>query len=142
MTINFSKAQKRIATLWFVFSLIIFTLFFLQTLLGKFEDKNQEAWGWLLPIILPNLTLMLSIFLSDIHNKKKNEANDSKVDVFFYRLTIGISFFYLGTILCIIIIQPLTSKNIINLMSESLIFLGPLQALVSGSIGLFFVNKK
>lgn len=142
MNIEFSKAQKRIATLWFLSSLIIFFVFFLQTVFGKFENNIKEAWGWLLPLVLPNLTLMLSIFFSDLHQQKKSEYNLFETDIFFYRLTLGISFFYLGTILLIILLQPLSTKSIFQLMSDSSIFLGPIQAIVSGSIGLFFINRK
>jgi hypothetical protein len=139
MRINFPKAKRKIATLWFVFSSLLFLLIFLQSIAGKFESKNQEAWGWFLALVMPNLTLMISVFVNDIN---KAEADISEIDIFFYRLTTGLSFFYLSAISLILLLQPLTEKSIIQLMNESSIFLGPFQGLVSGSIGLFFVNKE
>lgn len=139
MRINFLKAKKRIATLWFVYSLILFLIIFLQSLAGKFENKNQEAWGWFLSTILPNLTLMLSVFIIDARTAT---VDKSEIDNFYFRLTMGLSSLYLTSILLLILLQPLTTKSIIQLMNESSIFLGPFQGLVSGSIGLFFVNKE
>ena len=139
MSINFSKAKKKIATLWFVYCALLFLLFFLQSISGKFEDKNQEAWGWFLALIMPNLTLMISVFAYDISNPG---VETSQIAIFFYRLTFSLSLFYLSAILLILLLQPLTEKSITQLMNESSIFLGPFQGLVSGSIGLFFVNKE
>jgi hypothetical protein len=139
MKMNFSKAKRKIATFWFIFSSVLFLMIFFQSLAGKFESKNQEAWGWFLSAIMPNLTLMISVFIFDI---RATEPDTSEIDIFYYRLTIGLSCFYLGIILLLILLQPLTNKSIIQLMNESSIFLGPFQGLVSGSIGLFFVNKE
>jgi hypothetical protein len=139
MSINFAKAKRKIATLWFVYCALLFLLIFLQSISGKFEDKNQEAWGWFLALIMPNLTLMISVFAYDINNR---EVEISQIGIFFYRLTFSLSFFYLSAILLILLLQPLTEKSITQLMNESSIFLGPFQGLVSGSIGLFFVNKE
>jgi hypothetical protein len=138
MTIEFSKAKKLIATLWFIGGAILFFLILVQTITGKFEDKIQEAWGWFLPLILPNLTLMIGVFANDI---KTLSTQDVTVDNFYYRLTFALSFFYLLSILLIFLLQPIISFPIIELMHNSSIFLGPFQGLVSLSIGLFFVNK-
>lgn len=135
---EFIKAKKKIASFWFVFCGIIFVLMIVQSLNGKFEDKVSEAWGWIFPSILPTLSLILGVFLIDIKNsfiKKKT------IDIFYYRLTLGLSFFYLFTVLSILLSQPLIGKPIISLMKESNIFLGPIQGLVNVSMGLFFIKN-
>ncbi|WP_143305640.1 hypothetical protein [Chitinophaga vietnamensis] len=139
MNTSFPEAKKKIAIFWFVVSAIIFTIVFVQTLGGKFEDNSQEAWGWVTSAILPNLTLMLSVFLFDI---KAAAPERSFVDIFYYRITIGLSIFYLGVIILMILLQPLTNKPLLQLMKESSIYMGPFQGLVSGAIGLFFVKQQ
>lgn len=141
MKIVFELGKRKIASLWFIFSGLIFLAMFLQAIIGKFENYNQEAWGWFSALVLPNLSLMLSVFISDFN---KNITKQLEVDIFFYRLTFGMSFLYLISILLVLIIQPtsLTQKPIILLMNESYIFLGPFQGLVSGSLGFFFIKSK
>lgn len=136
--INFYEGQRKIAYMWFGFSAILFLLIFLQYILGKFENKNQEAWGWFFGLILPNLTLMLTVFVTDTNNKD----DTSEIRMFYYRLTAGLSIFYFMSISLIILLQPMIQKPIIQLMSESNLFLVPIQGVVSGSIGLFFVKKE
>jgi len=138
MKIEFTKSKKKIASIWFISAVILFTLFLFQSLLGKFEDKSQQAWGWFLASLMPNLTLMISVFVKDI---TISEIDKSEVDIFYVRLTMGLSLAYLTSILLILLVQPLTAKPIIQIMNESSIFLGPFQGLVSGSIGLFFLKK-
>jgi len=139
MKVEFTNAKKKIATFWFVFSLILFLIVFIQTITGKFENNVQEAWGWLFALILPNLTVIISTFVSDIN---RPDVDTSKVDIFYLRLTLGLSLIYLLAVITILLLQPATSKTIIQLMRESSIFLGPMQGLVSGSLGLFFLKKE
>jgi hypothetical protein len=139
MKIEFFKAKKHIATLWFILSSILFLLFLFQTLMGKYENKIQEAWGWLFLMILPTLTLMISVFVVDI-NATQNEPFE--VDIFFYRLTMALSALYLIAIIIVILAQAAIGTPSIQNMNQASIFLAPVQGLVSGSIGLFFTKKE
>lgn len=136
--IEFNSAKKKIATLWFLLVCLIFVLMFIQTLMGKYENKVSEAWGWLFPSVLPTLSLILTVFIFDIKNPQ-NQA--MRVDRFYFRLVYFLSFFYLVLILFILLLQPVTGKPIIFLMKDSSIYLGPFQGIISGSMGLFFVKK-
>jgi hypothetical protein len=138
MRIAFTLAKKKIATLWFSYALVLFLIIFFQSIMGKFEDKNQIAWGWFLSNVMPSLSLMLSIFLADVRNQNND---DTEIDRFYYRLTMGLSILYLTLLILILLMQPLIAKPIITLMNESSIYLGPFQGLVSGSLGLFFIQK-
>jgi len=138
--IEFSAAKKKIAVLWFIFVGCIFVLMFIQTMTGKYEDKDTEAWGWLFPSVIPTLSLILSVFLFDIQSEDSKVFN---IDRFYFRLVFFLSIFYLSVILLILLIQPLLNDQpLISLMKNSSIYLGPFQGVISGAMGLFFIKKK
>jgi len=136
---EFTKAKKNIAVLWFIASGIIFLLMIAQSFSGKFENKIDEAWGWIFPSIIPTLSLILGVFFVDMKNSLTVKKN---IDNFYFKLTIYLSAFYLLSILSILLLQPLINKPIIPLMKQSNIFLGPFQGLVTASIGLFFIKNE
>ena len=133
------KAKKRIATLWFVLGGLLFILVLLQSILGKFENKSNEAWSWFFPNILPTLSLMLSVFLFDMRKKVKVER---EINNFYFRLTFGLSLVYLITVLITLLIQPFTESSAISLMKNSNLYLGPFQGLITASIGLLFTSAE
>ena len=135
---NLFEAKKKLSILWFTFAAVLFLIVLIQSLLGKYEDKINEAWGWFFPNILPTLSLMISVFLFDLKNKKTNYG----IEILYFRISYGLSVVYLITILLTILIEPLSPKSIIQIMKESNLYLGPLQGLVAGAIGLLFVKSK
>ena len=139
MKIDYFLAKKNLATLWFVLVGLVFLLMFFQTLNGKFEKNVNEAWGWLFPTVLPTLSLILTVFVFDMRNTQKQVV---KVDRFYFRLVFSLSLFYMIIILLILLSQPFTGQPIITLMKDSNIYLGPIQAIISGAMGLFFVKKE
>jgi hypothetical protein len=139
MKIDYLLAKKNLATLWFVLVGLVFILMFIQTLSGKFEDNVNEAWGWLFPTVLPTLSLILTVFVFDIRNTQKQVL---KVDRFYFRLVFSLSLFYMILILSILLLQPFFGQPIISLMKGSNIYLGPIQAIITGAMGLFFIKKE
>lgn len=139
MKIDYLLAKKNLATLWFVLVGLVFLLMFFQTLNGKFEQDVNEAWGWLFPTVLPTLSLILTVFVFDMRNTQKQVV---KVDRFYFRLVFSLSLFYMIIILLILLSQPITGQPIIILMKVSNIYLGPIQAIITGAMGLFFVKKE
>ena len=129
-------AKKRLAILWFIFTAGLFIIILMQSLLGKFEDKSNEAWSWFFPNVLPTLSLMISVFILDLKSRKSRKT----IDKFYFRIPFWLSILYLTTILITILVQPFSNKSIIDLMQESSLYLGPFQGLVTGSIGFLFVK--
>lgn len=138
MTIKTSLAKKRIATLWLILSGLLILIFLIFTFTDKFENKNQQAWGWMLSCIMPTLSLMFSIFMFDV---KSVDTDNKEVDRFYYRITLGLSIAYLSLIFANIFICPFIEKSLMEMMTESNIVLAPFQGLVSASVGLFFYKK-
>jgi len=139
MKIEFNIAKKHLATLWFVLVGLIFILMFTQTLMGKYENKVSEAWGWLFPSVLPTLSLIITVFVFDIGHQQNKVL---RVDKFYYRMVFGLSLFYLFTLFAILLLQPVIGVPIITLMKDSSMYLGPFQGLISASMGLFFIKKE
>lgn len=137
-TIVFFQAQKKISLLWFVFSGIIFLLIFFQTLFGKYEDKIEVVWNWLLPNLIPTLSIILSVFFAEFNQRKRKEKH---VDRFYYKLVIILSLFYLCVLLLIILLDPFINKSFLETISKSNYYLVPLQCIVGISIGFFFVKS-
>lgn len=133
------EARKSLASIWFIAGGILFIILFIQTLLGtKFGVKVGEVWSWFLPTIMPTLSLIIGIFVSDA----VNNSNKSKtVDRYLYRLSLILSIIYLLAVFSVFLITPLTYDPI-NSMKLSNYGLGPLQGIVSACLGVFFLNKE
>lgn len=133
-----SDCKRGLAQLWFASSGTIFLLFLLQSLLGKYGARVGEAWGWLLPTIMPTLSLIIGVLIADVFGQEKS---DRLVDRFFYRLTLGLSVVYLLSVLLVILVQPLSSLTPYELMSQTSLWLGPFQGIVAAAIGAFFSRE-
>jgi len=138
MRISVIKCKKKLALLWFAGSGILIIVVVLQTMFGRFGDKSEEAWSWLLPTIIPALSLILGIFVIDALGKGMERKT---ADSFHFRLTYTISVVYFVLIASTIFIRPFTSFSPIELMKLSNFWLGPMQGLVTASLGIFFVKK-
>lgn len=138
MEIKFIAAKKKLATLWFIMAASIFTLMILMSF-SELKAYLDIAWGWLLPNILPSLSLILAVFFIDI--QEKNDGNQKLVDRFYYRIAFGVSLFYLLIILGIILSAGF-KFNLKDIMQSSNIYLAPIQGVVGAALGLFFYKKQ
>jgi hypothetical protein len=139
MRVSFIKYKKVLATIWFSGSGIVFILILLQTLGGKFSGQEEKAWGWFLPTVMPTLSLIIGVLVVEI---KQGSATDKKeVSSFFYKLTMSLSIVYFVVLLMPVLIEPFISMRILELLVLSNLWLGPLQGLVTASVGVFFIKK-
>lgn len=136
-TVLMTVCKRRLAALWFIGAGIIFFLIFGQTALGKYGDKASEAWSWILPTIMPTLSLIVGVMVMDTLAKNVKQTN---VDTFFFKLTFGVSAAYLLAVLLTLLIQPFSTLTAFELMSQSNFWLGPFQGLVAAVLGAFFVK--
>ena len=110
----------------------------IQGLTGFWQGKDQEAWGWVLPALLPTLTLIVgSILVAD----NKAESEKREVSQLTYRIAFWISTFYLFVVLLTLgsvagKAQPLESLH------RSSWLLGAVQGLVGTSLGVFFSSAR
>lgn len=134
---SMSQCKRRLATLWFVGAGLLFFVVFLQMVFGRYGDKAHEVWSWLLPTIMPTLSLAIGVLVIDALGKS---ASIAQIDNFLYRITFGLSTAYLLAVLLIFFLQPFTSVSPLQLMQQSNLWLGPFQGLVAAGMGAFFAT--
>ena len=137
MRISWAKSKRCLAALWFTGAGIIFLILLFQTILGRYEENINEAWGWFLPTIMPTLSLVIGVLVMDAVGKG---VKIRTVDRFFFRLSFILSLAYLVVVSITIFMQPFSTLSAVELMKQSNLWLGPFQGLVSGSLGAFFIQ--
>ena len=136
---DWNKCKNGLAILWFVGGGILFFLIFLQTIFGHYGNDVRDAWEWILPTILPNLSLIIWVFVME---SMKSEGKKKTIDRRFYILSFSLSFVYLLVVFLTICLAPFSSLRTVQLMRLSNLWLGPFQGLVSASLGAFFIRVK
>lgn len=132
------RAKNWLAVVWFVGAGLLFAVILLQSLFGYYGENTGEAWAWFLPAVVPTLTLIVGVLVSDALGKSERRAN---ADRFIFRLSLGLSVAYLVTVGLTIFIAPFTELTPLKLMKASQLWLVPFQGLVSAALGAFFVNR-
>jgi len=110
-----------------------------QSIAGTWGTWVSDAWSWLLPTILPTLTLIISTVAVEA---TQHRASRTEVNSFAYYLCLGLSAFYLLCVVTILITVNFVQIKPLELMKMSSLWLAPLQGLLSGIIGVFFVKQK
>jgi hypothetical protein len=133
-----SATQGRLASVWFAGAALVFTLVLVQTLAGKYGDRAGTAWGWLMPAILPTLSLITGAIAYNASRPKR----DITVNRLAYRVALGLSIFYLLLLLTTLLVEPLIPVTPLQILEMSDFWLGPVQGLVGLSLGAFFVSAR
>lgn len=140
-----AKARKSLAAIWFIGAGVLFIMLLAQTIVGKYGDKADKAWAWFFPTILPTLSLIIGILVSEALSVKPNKDDNSikEVDRFVFWLSFFLSFAYIITVNLTVFLSPLAHEPLtpLKLMEVSNLWLGPFQGLVSASLGIFFVSQ-
>jgi hypothetical protein len=143
MRIRLNTCQKRLTIVWFIGAGILFTLLILQTIFGRYGDKANEAWSWLLPTITPTLSLIIGgVVVSGHLGKGEKTKTVQTVDQFAYRLSFFLSLAYLIAVSLTFFLSPFSDLPPLELMELSNLWLAPFQGLVSAALGVFFVSQK
>lgn len=142
MELSMVKCKRRLAVVWFAGGGFLFFLVFLQSTLGAYGDNVADAWGWLMPSIMPTLSLMIAVFVTDMLDKRTQTQHNTGADAFFFRLTFYLSIAYLVVVLLTLLLQPFATLPPTELLKQSHLWMGPLQGLVTASLGAFFVKNK
>jgi len=133
------KARTRLATVWIIGTSVVLLIVVLQSLLGRFGQQTQEAWGWLMPTIMPTLGMIVAVLG---YSALDPLFSSSVVRRSFLNISVWLSGFYVFLILLTILVQPFTSMTPIELMHTSNLWLGPFQGLVASALGVLFVSKQ
>jgi hypothetical protein len=135
------SAQRRIAAVWLAGSGSVAVVLMAQTITGRFGHQMSDAWGWFLPTVMPTLSLMIAVIVSDARTPPRGS-----VDRFVYRLAVSLSGLYLVTVAVTLVLSPLaefyTGMGVLELMRLSHLWLAPFQGLVTAAIGALFSRRE
>jgi hypothetical protein len=137
MPISFTKGQQHVAVLWFCGGAVAMVILIAQSIVGTWGAWTSDAWSWLLPTILPTLTLIVATFAAEAGTTAKK----TEVNLFPYYLCLALSAFYLACVIVILCAVNLVQTKPLELMKMSSLWLAPLQGLLSAIIGVFFVKR-
>lgn len=136
-TLPIAYCKRQLARIWFAGGGVLFFILVLQTLFNRYGDDALKVWGWLLPNVLPTLSLILGQLVLDA---MQSSGTDKRMDRFLFRLTEVLSCAYLLSLVLIFALQPFLTMSPLVVMQQSSVYLGPLQGLVAGAMGAFFVK--
>jgi hypothetical protein len=137
-----STCQWRLASVWLVGTAVLCILVLIQIAGGKYGDEDDKAWGWLLPNLLP----MLSVIAGAIVYQVKTQTAPMTVTRFAYRATWMLSLIYLVILLATVILVPLAeaARNLkpIDWLTRPHALITGLSTIVGGVLGAFFVSSR
>jgi hypothetical protein len=128
-----------LARTWIGGTSLIFIIVVFQSLLGRYGNQAQDAWGWLLPTIMPTLGMIITVLGYTALDPLFSSA---VVRRSFVQVSVWLSAVYLILILLTILIQPFAGASALELMQRSNLWLGPFQGVVASALGVLFVSKQ
>ena len=102
MRIPLQQGRRSLAIIWLVCGGILFGYLVLQTVLNHFGDRTEEVWSWLLPTVLPSMSLIVAALFVSRHSER------ATVDRFAFRVAFAMSLAYLLVVILIVVVQPPT----------------------------------
>lgn len=139
-TIEFRTAQKRIAATWFIGAGFLFLIFVLQSVLGKYGADTTKAWNWLLPAIMPTVSLITAVLVTELNSPDTGKMSDR----FLYKMAIISSGIYLGILYLMVFLSPFVEgdKTPLEILESSQLWVAPLQGVVVAILGAYFVKPR
>jgi hypothetical protein len=113
---------------WFIGGGVPFLMLAARTLGVGARFNVEVAWGWLLPAILPTLSLMIGVIASG------ESPGKGEIDSFQFRLAWWLSLIYLSLVTASLLATWLNGSD----LNTFKVFLGPIQGLVAGLLAFFF----
>lgn len=161
------RARAQLISIWLIWSACIFILVLVQSISHKYDsgapiaialaqatsqagsgaaeegkDHTADLWKWLLPNLLPTLTMMVSAFAANAFSAKE----EVMVRRDFHRFAMSLSVFYLTVLLGLILIQPIANSRSaadqLRSLQTSNIATGPVQGLVAAALSVLFATGK
>jgi hypothetical protein len=138
--IRLDEVRWKLAKLWLIMSMGFALLLIGQSVMNKYAGKVTDVWSWALPTIIPTLSLILTVLGASSNETSKDDQTRIKKP--FYRAAYWLSVVYLSLILGVILVEPFTPYDPLELLKLSNLWLGPIQGLVASSMATLFFTKK
>jgi hypothetical protein len=135
--VTLKTAEWRLAVLWLAGAGVLFLVLIVQSVVDYYEPLTEQAWGWFLPTVMPTLALIVGTLVAEAGEP---ESGGRLIDPRLFRLGLALSVAYLLAVAASILAAPLVAARItpVELMQRSNLWLGPLQGLVAGTLGVFY----
>lgn len=136
-----TRSKWLFAGVWLGGAGLVFLILVGQSLVGRYGSQSQEAWAWYLPTVMPTLSLIIGVLVSDFRNANADTQPLPVSAKGLLWLGVALSVFYLLLVAVTILAQPfLQDVSPIELMHRSNLWLGPLQGITAGVLAAFFRN--
>ena len=137
--ISMITAKKILGIIWIVGFIFPFLLLIIMTNNDTLQDKTG-AWGWFLPTMLPTVSLIVAVFVSDALHPDQQET---RVGRFIFGLALAFSIIYIGLVGLVTLDIPRSTSpmKLTELLKNSNVYLGPFQGLLTAVLGVFFVSR-
>ena len=133
------KSRWVFASVWLGGAGLVFSILVVPSLVGRYGTQSQDAWAWYLPTVMPTLSLIIGVLVSDFRAASATAKPLPVSTKGLLWLGLGLSVFYLLLVAVTILVQPfLQDVSPIELMHRSNLWLGPLQGLTAGVLAAFF----
>jgi hypothetical protein len=128
--------------IWLIGFLCPFVLLMLQSMGGYYGSDIQGAWAWFVPNLAPTLVLMVGVLSAGAVIPAADPPESRQVDPQFYTLTRVLSGFYLAVVFLTIVGTHFAQFKPIELLTISNYWLGLLQGITAGAIGVLFTSQQ
>lgn len=134
-----TRSKWLLAGVWLGGAGLVFIVLVVQSLIGRYGSQSEEAWAWYLPTVMPTLSLILGVLVSDFRTAPTHAEPAPAAAAGLLWLGLALSVFYLLLVAVAVLAQPfLQGVAPIELMHRSNLWLGPLQGLTAGVLAAFF----
>lgn len=136
--VSMLTSQMQLMLVWMIGGAFFIIVAWLQILFGHYGDKGQEVIAWLLPSIIPTVSLVTGVWANNV---RKKYPSTKKVERKTYRVVLAVSLFYLAFMGLIFAIQPMVARPPLEVIKSSGLILSPFQGMVSIFLGIFFTQE-
>lgn len=152
--LSLAAAQRRLAAVWLVASLLaISSIFYQAAILQKFrsgegnaaKDLSADAWQWLFGTLGPTLTAVVAtLVVAELNHSVREVARRRRVGRFFFYVALGISVVYLLALVvmtCFTGMYSIPEDRLAFLNSQRFLFIS-LQSFVNAVFAVFFISGR
>jgi len=132
------KTQMQLMLVWVIGGGILLLVAWLQIIFGHYGEKGQDVLTWLLPTIIPTVSLVTGVW---VNNTRKKYKSTQKVERSASRIVLAVSIVYLVFIGLIFAVQPMVATPPMDVIKNSAVVLSALQGVVSVFLGIFFTQE-
>lgn len=141
--LNWNTCKWQLAKLWLGSGAFIFLILLFMSYKDQFKTDLADAWGWFLTTLMPSLSLIVGVHVSDATKAPGQRSRNASTE--HYRLAFALSAFYLMVLALTLVVMgsPLGPDiKVIEQLRRSNFWLAPLQGLASAALGIFYMRAQ